>query len=192
MRTILNIFVLALALVFAQACGSKSKENAQEGIDATATKMSAEDKAALEKREAVEKREAAQQERLRVAAAKRAAADRTYKDANGDIIYNKAEVDPSFVGGKKAMTKYFNDNLKYPKDAQAKGWEGTVYVDFVVGKDGNVRGATVTDETDSDADQSLKDEAIRVVSNMPKWNPGKQIGKPVRVKFNLPVGFKLV
>jgi len=192
MRTILNIFVLALALVFAQACGSKSKENAKEGLEANAAKLSAEDKAALEKREAVQKREAAQQERLRVAAAKRAAADKTYKDENGDLIYNKAEVAPSFVGGEKAMTKYFNDNLKYPKEAETKGWEGTVYVDFVVGKDGNVRGATITDETDSDADQSLKDEAIRVVTNMPKWNPGKQIGKPVRVKFNLPVGFKLV
>lgn len=192
MKTILNIFVLALALVFAQACGSKSKENAQEGLDATATKLNAEDKAALEKREAKEKREAAQQERLRVAAEKRAAAEKTYKDENGDLIYNKAEVSPSFVGGEKAMLKYFNDNLKYPKEAETKGWEGMVYVDFVVGKDGNVRGATITDETDSDADQSLKDEAIRVVTNMPKWNPGKQIGKPVRVKFNLPIGFKLV
>ncbi|HMI64461.1 MAG TPA: energy transducer TonB [Cyclobacteriaceae bacterium] len=191
MKTYFNILIFALALVLMQACGSKSKEN-KEGLEATETKLSAEDKAALEKREAVQKREAAQKERLRAAAERRAAAEKSYKDANGDIIYNKAEIAPSFTGGQKAMTKYFNDNLKYPKAAETKGWEGTIYVDFVVGKDGNVRGATVTDETDADADQSLKDEAIRVVTNMPKWIPGRQIGKAVRVKYNLPVAFKIV
>jgi TonB family protein len=191
MKTTFNIFVFALALVLMQACGSKSKENAQKELDAAATKVNAEDKAAADKREATEKRQAAQKERLRVAAEKRAAAEKTYKDAKGDIIYNKVEVAPLFPGGEKAMTKYFTENLKYPKSAETTGWEGTIYVDFVVGKDGNVRGATVTDETDPDVDQSLKDEAIRVVTNMPKWTPGKQHGKPVHVRFNIPVAFKL-
>ena len=191
MKTFFNVFIFALALVLMQACGTKPKEKAQEGLDATAAKLNAEDKAALEKREAIAKREAAQKERLRVAAERRAAEQKTYKDANGDLIYNKAEVAPSFPGGEKAMTKYFNDNLKYPKEAETKGWEGTIYVEFVVGKDGNVRSAIITDETDADADQLLKAEAIRVVSNMPKWKPGRQLGKPVRVKYNLPVAFKL-
>ena len=125
MKTIFNIFIFALALMLMQACGTKSKEDASEAANATATKVAADEKAALEKREAVQKREAAQKERLRVAAEKRAAAEAYYKDASGDVIYNKAEIAPSFPGGEKAMTKYFYDNLKYPKEAESQGWEGT-------------------------------------------------------------------
>jgi protein TonB len=191
MKTIFSTFIFALALVLMQACGSKPKENVSETQDATAT-VTAQEKTAQDKQEALKKREAAQQERLRVAAERRAAEEKYYTDASGVVIYNKAEVDPSFPGGKKAMMKYFDANLKYPEDAVSKGWEGTVYVEFVVGKDGLVRNATVTDETDSDADQSLKDEAIRVVTNMPRWNPGTQVGAAVPVKYDLPVAFKLI
>ena len=76
----LPLALSALALVLMQACGTKPKEKAQEGLDATAAKLNAEDKAALEKREAIAKREAAQKERLRVAAERRAAEQKTYKD----------------------------------------------------------------------------------------------------------------
>ena len=190
MKTTFNIFVFALALVIVQACGSKTKEN-DNATEVAAPVLTAEEKAAQEKKEALQKRQAAQQERLRIAAEKRAAAEAFYKDSKGDMIYNKAEVAPAFVGGEKAMKKYFQDNLKYPKEAIDEGWDGTIYLDFVVGKDGLVKGVTVTDETDAEVDPSLKAEAVRVVSNMPKWTPGKQKGKPVRVKYNLPVSFKL-
>jgi TonB family protein len=189
MKSILKISLFALAVVLTQACGTKSKENADE--TATVPELTAEEKAAQEKKEAQQKREAAQQERLRIAAERRASAEAFYKEPTGDVIYNKAEVAPSYPGSKDAMTKYFQDNLKYPKEAQTKGWDGTIYVDFVVGKTGKVRAVTITDETDPDVDQSLKDEAIRVVSSMPAWVPGRQKGKAVAVKFNLPVAFKL-
>jgi TonB family protein len=187
MKTTMNIFFFALVLALAQACGSKPKE----GGDAVTTEATAQEKAAKEKQEAAEVRAAAQKERLRVAAEKRAAAEAFYKDASGDVIYNRAEVAPSYQGGEDAMTKYFRTNLKYPEGAQAKGWEGTVYVEFVVGKDGKARAAMVTEETDADTDQGFKDEAIRVVNNMPAWNPGTQKGKPVHVRYNLPIAFKL-
>ena len=188
MKTIFNIFIFAFALMLVQACGSKPKENAT----VSATEPTAEEKAAQEKQMALEKRKAAQQERLKIAAEKRAAAEAYYKDASGDLIYNRAEVQPVFPGGEEAMTKYLKENLKYPAVAQSKGWEGTIYVEFVVGKDGKTRAVTIAEETDEDVDQSLKDEAIRVVANMPAWKPGRQLGKPVHVRFNLPVAFKLV
>ena len=191
MKTTYNIFIFALAFVLVQACGSKSKENVSETTDSTAN-VSSQDKVAQQKQEALKKREAARQERLRIAAEKRAAAEKYYTDASGTLVYNKAEVAPSFPGGKKAMMKYFDNNLKYPQEAVSKGWEGTIYVEFIVGKDGFVRDAVVTEETDSDADQSLKDEAIRVVSNMPKWTPGTQVGAAVSVKYDLPVAFRLI
>jgi TonB family protein len=191
MKTTYNIFIFALALVLMQACGSKSKENVSETTDSTSN-VASQEKVAQQKQEALKKREAAQRERLRIAAEKRAAAEKYYKDASGALVYNKAEVAPAFPGGKKAMMKYFDNNLKYPQEAVSKGWEGTIYVEFIVGKDGYVRDARVTDETDSEADQSLRDEAIRVVSNMPKWAPGTQVGAPVSVKYDLPVAFRLI
>ncbi len=189
MKTIFNIFIFAFALALVQACGSKPKEAASDAsINAEPTSQ---EKAEQEKQAAMEKRKAAQQERLKIAAERRAAAEAFYKDEAGELIYNKAEVAPTFPGGEDAMMKYFNTNLKYPAKAESKGWEGTVYVEFVVGKDGKARAAMITDETDADADQSFKDEAIRVIDNMPSWTPGKQMGKPVRVKYNLPIVFKL-
>jgi TonB family protein len=191
MKTTFKIFMFAVALVLMQACGSKSKENSGETSDAVAAEPTAEEKAATEKQALAEKRKAAQEERTRAAEAKREAAEAYYKNDAGELIYNKAEVAPSFPGGNKGLSKYLSDNLKYPADAQTQGLEGTVYVEFIIGRDGQVRGASISDETAGDADQTLKDEAIRVVDNMPKWTPGSQLGKPVHVKYSLPVTFKL-
>jgi TonB family protein len=191
MKTIFKTFLFALAIVLVQACGSKTKEG-DTGADASAAaEPTAEEKAAQDKLAAKEKREAAQKERLRIAEEKRAAAEAYYKDSEGNIIYNRAEVSPTYIGGDQAMMKYFSSNLKYPTVAEANGWEGTIYVEFVVGKDGQVRDAFVTDETDTTADQSFKDEAIRVVDNMPKWVPGRQLGKPVITKYHLPIVFRM-
>ena len=87
------------------------------------------------------------------------------------------------------MMKYLNDNMTYPKDAEEKGVEGNVFVDFIVAADGSVREAAVTDAPGEEVDQSLRNEAIRVVTGMPKWVPGRQRGKAVDVKFSLPVTF---
>lgn len=189
MKKNLNIFVLAVALLVTQACGTKSKENSGE-YEATETPVAkATELTPTERRAKVEKDRAERAEKRRIEFENRVKITPTYTDSEGKVIYNKAEVDPSFTGGEDAMMKYLNDNLNYPKDAEEKGVEGTVFVDFVVAADGTVREAVVTDAPGEEVDQSLRNEAIRVVTAMPKWVPGRQRGKPVDVKFSLPVTF---
>ncbi len=189
MKKNLNIFVLVVALLVTQACGTKSKENSEE-YEATETPVAkATELTPAERRAKVEKDRAERVEKRRIEFENRAKITPTYTDAAGKVIYNKAEVDPSYTGGEDAMMKYLNDNLSYPKDAEEKGVEGTVFVDFIVAADGSVREAVVTDAPGEEVDQSLRSEAIRVVTAMPKWVPGRQRGKAVDVKFSLPVTF---
>ncbi len=105
-----------------------------------------------------------------------------------DKVYQVCENAPAFPGGTYAMYKYLADNIKYPADAKAAGKEGRVIVQFVVRKDGSVSDVSVVRSV---GNASLDNEAVRVVSSMPKWNPGTQGGKPVNVQYTLPVQFKL-
>lgn len=102
-------------------------------------------------------------------------------------VYNVVEVDPKFPGGIEALYKYLAENITYPQQAKDSGIQGRVYVTFVVEKDGSITGAKVLRGIGGGCDE----EALRVVNAMPKWTPGKQLGEPVRVQFNLPVVFKL-
>jgi protein TonB len=106
-------------------------------------------------------------------------------------VYYKAEVNPSFTGGQKALDAYLNDNLVYPQEAEELGLEGTVFVDFIVLADGSVNEVEVLNDPSDDIDQRFKDEAVRVVSSMPDWAPGQQRGKAVDVKFSLPITFQI-
>ncbi len=83
--------------------------------------------------------------------------------------------------------QYLSKNIKYPTIAQENGVQGRVIVQFVVNKDGSIVDPVVARSVDPYLDK----EAIRVVSSMPKWKPGMQRGKPVRVRYTLPVAFKL-
>jgi periplasmic protein TonB len=94
---------------------------------------------------------------------------------------------PEFVNGLNAMYKFLKENIKYPAVARENGIEGTVYVGFVVGKDGTIRDVKVKRGIGG----GCNEEAIRVVELMPKWNPGKQNGKAVNVSFTIPIKFKL-
>lgn len=87
----------------------------------------------------------------------------------------------------KKMLEYIYKNIKYPAIARENGIEGTVVVTFVVEKDGSITDAKIV----RDISGGCGEEAMRIVNMMPKWNPGKQRGNPVRVQFNLPVRFKL-
>ncbi len=102
-------------------------------------------------------------------------------------IFTVVESMPGFPGGDVARMKYLRDNMKYPQMARESGIQGKVFVTFVVEKDGKVTDVRVLRGIGGGCDE----EAIRVVKSMPKWNPGKQRGKPVRVQFNLPIIFKL-
>ena len=85
------------------------------------------------------------------------------------------------------MMKWLSNNIRYPESAQQNGISGRVVVKFVVEKDGSIGNPTIVKGVDRDLDQ----EALRVVKRMPKWQPGKNNGQPVRSYFNLPVTFRL-
>ncbi|MEX1132204.1 MAG: energy transducer TonB [Flavobacteriales bacterium] len=94
---------------------------------------------------------------------------------------------PQFPGGQEALFAYIGKEMKYPEDAVENGVQGVVYVTFVVETDGKISGARVLRGFFGECDK----EALRVVSGMPNWIPGKQRGKEVRVQYNLPIRFKL-
>jgi TonB family protein len=105
-----------------------------------------------------------------------------------DDVMKIAEAAPAYNGGDKAMRKFLQNNIKYPLKAKDDGVQGTVFVRFVVEKDGVVDDVVVS----KGVHPLLDAEAKRVVSVMPKWTPGKQKGKPVAVQYTLPVRFQIV
>ncbi|MDO4215686.1 MAG: energy transducer TonB [Bacteroidales bacterium] len=102
-------------------------------------------------------------------------------------IFQVVENQPEFPGGQSALMQYLSKNIKYPTISQENGVQGRVVVQFVVNKDGSIVDPVVARSVDPYLDK----EAIRVVTTMPKWKPGMQRGKPVRVRYTLPVAFKL-
>jgi protein TonB len=94
---------------------------------------------------------------------------------------------PEFPGGELALRKYIANAIKYPVIAQENGIQGKVYVTFVVDKDGGISDARIA----RGVDPSLDKEALRVVNQLPKWKPGKQRGKAVRVSYTVPINFVL-
>jgi len=102
-------------------------------------------------------------------------------------IFTVVEESPSFPGGDVARIKFLQKNIEYPQMARESGIQGTVYVTFVVEPNGSVSGVRILRGIGGGCDE----EAIRVIKAMPKWNAGKQRGKPVRVQFNMPIKFTL-
>lgn len=98
-----------------------------------------------------------------------------------------AEQMPEFPGGMKELLKFLQDNLKYPESAMKNNLQGRVIVQFVVEKDGTPTEFNVVRAVNPDLDA----EALRVLKTMPKWKPGMQKGEAVRVKYTVPVAFKL-
>ena len=102
-------------------------------------------------------------------------------------IFTAVEQNPEFPGGTSEMYKYLGQNIKYPAAAQRANVSGRVFVKFVVEKDGSIGKVEVLKGIGFGCDE----EAIRVIKSMPKWNPGRQNGKNVRVFYNMPVVYKL-
>ena len=107
------------------------------------------------------------------------------KISTGDSIYSVVDVMPEFPGGMKAQMEFMKNNLRYPEELRAKGTQGRVVVQFLVNKDGSISDAKVLRKVDPLMDA----EALRVVNAMPRWKPGMQDGKPVAVKYTVPVLF---
>ena len=102
-------------------------------------------------------------------------------------IFMVVEDQPEFPGGTAALLEYLRKNIKYPAICRENNIQGRVLVTFIVNKDG----AIVEPEVVKSVNPSLDKEALRVISTMPNWKPGSQRGKPVRVKYTVPVNFRL-
>lgn len=109
------------------------------------------------------------------------------KKAANDKVLEKAEVMPEFPGGEQAMMKFVSENVQYPEEAKEKEISGRVLVGFIVEKDGSVNEVKIVRGIGGGCDE----EAVRVVKAMPKWKPGKQDGKTVRVSYTMPFFFKM-
>ena len=109
------------------------------------------------------------------------------KKTSNDKVFEKVEDMPEFPGGEQAMMDFVGKNVQYPKEAMEKEISGRVLVGFIVEKDGSVNEVKIVRGIGGGCDE----EAVRVVKAMPKWKPGKEKGKPVRVIYMMPIFFKL-
>ena len=114
-------------------------------------------------------------------------AQKTVISQTNQKVFDTVEQMPEYSGGMQAMIEFLQTNMKYPEDAEKQKVEGRVMVQFVVETDGSVSDVHVAKQVFP----SLDAEAIRVVQAMPKWTPGKEKGKVVRVKYNLPIVFRM-
>ena len=140
MKTTFQLLIVVFAVAFLQSCGTKTSENTTEEtggttdtLDMTTEELSSEtskQETSAAKREMIEKASVEKEEQRRLAAIELAKTTPTFKDKSGKVVYNKAEVDPSFTGGNNEMKKYLRNNLNYPKQAEDNGIEGTVFVDL--------------------------------------------------------------
>ncbi|MDA0315480.1 MAG: energy transducer TonB [Bacteroidetes bacterium] len=109
------------------------------------------------------------------------------EEEKADQIFDIVETQPNPPGGMSGWNKYLSDNLKYPTQARRMGIEGTVIVVFVINIDGTIQDVEVLRGIGGGCDE----EAAKIVKKAPKWDPGKQRGKPVRTRMRLPIRFKL-
>lgn len=117
--------------------------------------------------------------------------DFEYKIVDGNLVYPTifqiVEEMPRFPGGEPELMKYINENIQYPQEAREMGIQGRVFVGFVVEYDGSISNVKILRGIGSGCDE----EAVRVIESLPKWEPGKQRGRAVRVSYQIPVYFKL-
>jgi len=104
-----------------------------------------------------------------------------------EVVFDIVEEMPEFIGGIEKLYEYLGNNITYPEQAKDFSIQGKVFVQFVVWKDGTIRDVKVVKGTH----KLLDKEALRVITQMPKWKPGKQRGKVVNAKFTLPIKFKI-
>ena len=110
------------------------------------------------------------------------------KETESRKVFDIVEQMPSYPGGDEALTRFLNSNVHYPEVAEQNGIQGRVIVTFVVERDGSITDVRVS----KGVDPSLNKEAVRVIKSMPRWEPGTLNGKTVRVKYTVPVTFRLV
>lgn len=107
---------------------------------------------------------------------------------NGNDVLMAAEVNPAFPGGMDAWTKFIESNLRYPSQAAENNIQGKVFISFVVEKDGRISDVKIIKGVGYGCDE----EAMRVIKKSPRWNPGMQNGRPVRVRYQMPISYSLL
>lgn len=110
-----------------------------------------------------------------------------FKDSKGNPVYTVVEINPRFPDGEVALFDYLSSNIKYPEQARKDSVSGTVYVGFVVERDGSIIDVKIKRGVGG----GCSEEAQRVISKMPSWIPGKQDGKAIAVAYTVPIKFKL-
>jgi len=174
-RDLFPVAFLLSAIVFLAACNSNKSDDKVGTQKAPDPKVSASEPAKTKKGKAT-------------VATRSKTSEKMAKDKEG--IYLNAEVVPVYPGGDGALSNYISDNINYDPAAIENNEQGTVMVSFVVDEKGNISMAKVSDET-SNVNPVLKQEAIRVVSQMPKWEPGMVKGKKVKTWMHLPITFRI-
>ncbi|MBQ1874964.1 MAG: energy transducer TonB [Paludibacteraceae bacterium] len=109
-------------------------------------------------------------------------------EVDENVVFKVVETMPSFPGGEQALMRFISDNVRYPAIAQENGIQGRSICQFTVEKDGSITDIQVIR---SSGDETLDKEAKRVIKSMPRWTPGKQRGKAVRVSYTIPINFRL-
>ena len=104
---------------------------------------------------------------------------------DGQEVFPNVEEMPAFLGGEEKLWEYISQNIQYPQTAREKGIQGRVFVGFIVEPDGSISNVKMLRGIGGGCDE----EAMRVIKSMPKWKPGKQGGKPVRVSYQIPISF---
>ena len=107
--------------------------------------------------------------------------------SDGNTVYHVVDKMPEFPGGMKALMDFIDRNVQYPTEARKKGVQGRVVVQFVVDEDGSI----ITPKIVRSIEPSLDEEALRIIKMLPRWRPGALNGKVVKVKYTVPVAFKL-
>ena len=104
-----------------------------------------------------------------------------------DEVYHVVDDMPEFPGGMDKLLQFINDNMQYPTKAQTEGIQGKVIVQFIIDEDGYIIEPNIVRSVES----SLDNEALRLIKMLPKWKPGTLKGKAIKVKYTVPVAFKL-
>lgn len=112
-----------------------------------------------------------------------------YKDENGEFVYIKVDENAEFPGGSEALDAYIRQHVQYPPEAVKDNMTGIITVSFIIDKDGEVGGAEILEKV---TNEKLNTEALRVIEEMPAWEPGLVDGEPVRIKYILPIVFRPV
>lgn len=112
-------------------------------------------------------------------------------DTDSVPIFNCSSIHPEYPGGEDALLKFIKTNRQYPQTAKDAGTQGNVYVSFVIMEDGSVKSPTIWRGIIGPGAKDCAAEALRIVSILPNWKPGTNNGKPVRVKYTIPITFPL-